>query len=97
MEIGTVAMYDVSNRLASDRQPYSVSAFSLTAFHTNMNDIGDSIAKVVLENFESWERKRKPQDRSTSKNAEPDQRQTPREWVPLCGIVAQSWVPIWLL
>jgi hypothetical protein len=41
---------------------------------------GDEIADVVLKQFESWEKKRKPQVRTNGV----------REWVPLSGIVAQG-------
>lgn len=55
-----------------------------------MANIGDAVAKAVLDNFDTWERKRKPLDRSAKKKGENDDRDTAREWVPLSGIVAQS-------
>ena len=41
---------------------------------------GDEIADVVLRQFDSWEKKRKPQVRTNGV----------REWVSLSGIVAQG-------
>ncbi|KUJ23385.1 uncharacterized protein LY89DRAFT_728138 [Mollisia scopiformis] len=54
-----------------------------------MDNFGDGIAKAVLENFETWERKRKPLDRSSQKDEGLSEKTKPREWVPLSGIVAQ--------
>ncbi|KAE8450228.1 hypothetical protein EG329_006655 [Mollisiaceae sp. DMI_Dod_QoI] len=51
-----------------------------------MNGTGDAIAKAVLDNFDAWERKRKPLDRNSGDTHE---RQRLREWVPLSGIVAR--------
>jgi hypothetical protein len=48
--------------------------------HHVMEVSGDEIADVVLKNFESWEKKRKPQVRTNGV----------REWVPLSSIVAQG-------
>lgn len=41
---------------------------------------GDDIAEVVLKQFDSWEKKRKPIIRTNGV----------REWVPLSGIVAEG-------
>jgi len=43
---------------------------------------GNDIADVVLKQFDSWEKKRKPLVRPNGV----------REWVPLSGIVAQGSV-----
>ncbi|CZR51652.1 related to tRNA-specific adenosine deaminase 1 [Phialocephala subalpina] len=53
-------------------------------------DTGDVIAKAVLDNFNTWERKRKPLDRSAQKDGKSHEKERPREWVPLSGIVAQK-------
>lgn len=65
---------------------------SQTTFQTTNMKTGDAIAKTVLDNFDTWERKRKPLDRSTQKDDKCPEKERPREWVPLSGIVAQSWV-----
>jgi tRNA-specific adenosine deaminase 1 len=44
---------------------------------------GDDIADVVLKQFDSWEKKRKPVVRTNGV----------REWVPLSGIIAQGRLP----
>jgi len=48
--------------------------------HHVMETSGDEIADVVLKQFDSWEKKRKPVVRTNGV----------REWVPLSGIVAQG-------
>jgi tRNA-specific adenosine deaminase 1 len=45
---------------------------------------GDEIADVVLKQFDSWEKKRKPLNRTDEV----------REWVPLSGIVVHGLLTI---
>jgi tRNA-specific adenosine deaminase 1 len=43
---------------------------------------GDEVADVVLKQFESWEKKRKPMNRTADI----------KEWVPLSGIVLHGLI-----
>ena len=52
-----------------------------------MDVLPDEIADLVLKTFDGLERKRKPLVREGGV----------KEWVPLSGIVAQSWYSEWRL